>query len=197
VAESPPPTHGLIVLAAGGSRRLGRSKQLLRLHGETLVRRAARLGLTTKPAAAVIVLGADADAVFASVDDLAVQRIDCADWAIGMGASLRAGLAALPPQCAGALIVLCDQPALEAPHLHDLVSAWRANPVGAAASAYRGRLGVPALLPRAWFVELGADAGDQGARRLLACRREDVAAVANEALALDVDRDQDLGRTDP
>jgi CTP:molybdopterin cytidylyltransferase MocA len=196
VAELPS-THGLVVLAAGASRRLGKSKQLLRLHGEALVRRAARLGLGTKPGAAVIVLGADADAVYASVADLAVRRIDCVDWQQGMGASLRAGLAALPPECAGALIVLCDQPALDAPHLHKLVTAWRANPAGAAASAYAGRLGVPALLPRAWFAELMAEAGDEGARRLLARRREDVAAIADEALALDVDRSEDLGRIEP
>ena len=191
-----PSTHGLIVLAAGASRRLGKSKQLLQLQGETLVRRATRLGLATKPGTAVIVLGADADTVYASVDDLAVHRVDCADWALGMGASLRAGLAALPPACAGALIVLCDQPALDSGHLDQLVSAWHANPRGAAASSYAGRLGVPALLPRAWFAELGADIGDRGARELLARRREEVVAIVNEALALDVDRHDDLTLTD-
>lgn len=191
-----PSTHGLVVLAAGASRRLGTSKQLLRLHGETLVRRATRLGLATKPGAAVVVVGADADGVYASVSDLGVRRVDCADWDLGMGASLRFGLVALPRECAGALIVLCDQPALDTPHLLELVAAWRANPLGAAASAYAGRLGVPALLPRAWFADLIADAGEEGARRLLARRREDVFAIANEALALDVDRKEDLGRVD-
>ncbi len=189
--------HGLVVLAAGASRRLGQSKQLLRLHGETLVRHATRLGLATKPHSAVLVVGADADPVYASVADLPVHRTDCADWSLGMGASLRAGLAALPSACAGALIVLCDQPALDAPHLQQLVTAWRERPRGAAASSYAGRLGVPALLPRAWFAELTADAGDQGARQLLARRREDVVAIVNEALALDVDRDEDLGRVEP
>jgi len=188
--------HGLIVLAAGASRRLGTSKQLLRLHGETLVRRATRLGLATKPAAAVVVVGADADSVFASVSDLDVRRVNCADWDLGMGASLRFGLVALPRECAGALIVLCDQPALDTPHLNELVAAWRTNALGAAASAYAGRLGVPAVLPRAWFAELIADAGEPGARRLLARHRKDVVAIANEALALDVDRDQDLDRID-
>jgi molybdenum cofactor cytidylyltransferase len=195
VAELPS-THGLVVLAAGASRRLGTSKQLLRLHGETLVRRATRLGLATKPGAAVIVVGADADNVYASVSDLGVRRVDCADWDLGMGASLRFGLVALPRECAGALIVLCDQPALDAPHLHELVTAWRAHPLGAAATVYAGRLGVPALLPRAWFAELMADVGDHGARQLLARQREDVIAIANEALALDVDQSSDLGRID-
>jgi molybdenum cofactor cytidylyltransferase len=195
VAELPS-THGLIVLAAGASRRLGTSKQLLRLHGETLVRRATRLGLATEPAAAVVVVGADADRVFASVSDLDVRRVNCADWDLGMGTSLRVGLVALPHECAGALIVLCDQPALDTPHLNELVAAWRTNALGAAASAYAGRLGVPAVLPRAWFAELIADAGEQGARRLLARHRQDVVAIANEALALDVDRNEDLSRTD-
>jgi len=184
------------VLAAGASRRLGKSKQLLRMHGEPLVRRALRLGLATQPRDALIVLGAEADAVYASVADLGAPRVDCADWRLGMSASLRAGLAALPSECAGALIVLCDQPALDVPHLDALVAAWRANPRGAAASCYAGRLGVPALLPRAWFGELMADAGDQGARALLARRRAEVAAVVNEPLALDIDRDRDLERLD-
>jgi len=196
VAELPA-AHGLIVLAAGASRRLGKSKQLLRLRGEPLVRRALRLGLATRPQIALIVLGAEADAVYASVADLGVRRVECADWALGMGASLRAGLAALPGECAGALIALCDQPALDAPHLDGLVAAWHANPRGAAASSYAGRLGVPALLPRAWFRELMADVGDQGARELLARRRAEVAAVVNETLAFDVDRDQDLDRVEP
>ena len=185
------------MLAAGASRRLGTPKQLLRLHGETLVRRATRLGLATKPGATVVVVGADADSVFASVSGLDVRRVNCADWDLGMGASLRFGLVALPRECAGALIVLCDQPALDTPHLQQLVAAWRAQPGGAAASFYAGRLGVPALLPRAWFAELIADAGERGARRLLARHREDVVAIANEALALDIDCKEDLGRVDP
>jgi molybdenum cofactor cytidylyltransferase len=196
VAESPA-AHGLIVLAAGASRRLGKSKQLLRLHGEQLVRRALRLGLATKPWLALIVLGAEADAVYASVADLGARRVDCGDWQRGMSASLRAGLAALPPECAAALVVLCDQPALDTAHLDALVAAWRGNPGSAAASSYAGTLGVPVLLPRAWFEELMVDAGDQGARELLARRRADVTAIVNEALALDVDRDQDLDRIEP
>ena len=192
----PAATHGLVVLAAGASRRLGQTKQLLTLRGETLVHRAARLGLATQPRAAVIVLGADADAVHASVRDLGVRRVDCADWTLGMGASLRAGLAALPLECAGALIVTCDQPALDALHLDKLVAAWRANPVDAAASAYAGRLGVPALLPRAWFAQLD-HSDDRGARDMLMRHREEIVAIDNEALALDIDHSGDLALIEP
>jgi CTP:molybdopterin cytidylyltransferase MocA len=189
------PAHGIVVLAAGASQRLGQSKQLLCIDGETLVHRAVRLALATAPAAAVLVVGAVGDAVAAAVADLPIRRVDCADWARGMGASLRVGLAALPESCAGALVVLCDQPALGGAHLAALVAAWRANPRGAAASAYAGRLGVPALLPRAWFAELQREPGDHGARDLLARRHDETTAVANAALAHDIDTPGDLGAT--
>lgn len=190
------PAHGLIVLAAGASRRLGRSKQLLRLHGEALVRRAARLGLETNPLAANIVLAADADNVFAQVSDLALTAVRCTDADLGMGASLRAGLAALPDRCDAALVLLCDQPALDSAHLRQLCVAWRASPRQAVASRYAGSLAVPALLPRAWFADLMNNAFDRGARALLAARANEVIAVPNEALANDIDDPADVGVID-
>ena len=185
------PLHGAVVLAAGASRRLGRSKQLLRRNGEPLVHRAARLALATRPQDAVVVLGADAERVHAALSDLAIRCIDCADWPRGMGASLRAGVAALPATCNGILVLVCDQPALEVDHLEALCAAWQARPERAVASAYAGRLGVPALLPRAWTSELRDDA--RGASALLAQHADRVVAVANAALAWDVDEPGDIG----
>ncbi len=187
-----PPRHGVVLLAAGGSRRLGQAKQLLELAGETFVHRAARLALATAPADAVLVLGAHADAVLAGEATLALRPVRCGDWERGMGASLRAGLAALSPNCSGALVLLCDQPDLHAGHLHALVQAWRRDPTRAAASAYAGVLGVPALLPRTWFSALDALDGDRGARDLLRQRAGDVHAVASAPLARDIDTPADL-----
>jgi CTP:molybdopterin cytidylyltransferase MocA len=187
-----PARHGVVLLAAGGSRRLGQPKQLVQMAGETLVHRAARLALATAPADAVLVLGAHAEAVLAGVATLALRPVQCADWERGMGTSLRAGLAALSPACQGALVLLCDQPDLDATHLQALVQAWRRDPSRAAASAYAGVLGVPALLPRAWFPELAALGGDRGARDLLRQRARDVQAVACFPLARDIDTPTDL-----
>ena len=178
--------HAAVLLDAGASHRLGEPKQLLRLDGETLVHRAARMALATAPREAVIVLGHDAAATGAAVADLPLRAVRCADHARGMGASLATGLAALSADCAGALVLLCDQPALTAAHLQALVAAWRTRPAGAAASAYADVLGVPALLPRAWFAQIDAE-GDRGARQLLRERRAEVLAVACAALAADID----------
>ncbi|HEU0152317.1 MAG TPA: nucleotidyltransferase family protein [Arenimonas sp.] len=181
------PRHALLLLAAGGSRRLGEPKQLLRLAGESLVRRAARLGLATAPAEAVVVCGAHADAVWRELADLPVRRIDCDTWAAGLGDSLATGLRALSGDIDGALVLLCDQPALDAAHLQALRDAWQGDPARAAASAYAGVLGVPALLPRAWFARLAAGGHDQGARDLLRARAADVQAIDAPALAQDLD----------
>ena len=187
--------HGLVILAAGASSRLGQSKQLLTLGGEALVYRTARVALATSPRDAVIVLGSEAESVHAKVSHLPLRRVDCSDWQAGMSASLRAGLDALLPNCGGALVVLCDQPWLDVEHLQALCAAWRAEPQRAAASFYQGHLGVPALLPRAWFTQLPTS-GDRGARDLLDAHRTDVAVVANEALALDIDQPADLAALD-
>jgi CTP:molybdopterin cytidylyltransferase MocA len=186
--------HGAIVLAAGGSSRLGRAKQLLLHRGETLVHRAARLALTTTPHDAVIVLGAHAGSLSSHIDDLPIRRVDCADWQTGMGASLRAGVAALAADCAGVLIVLCDQPALDAAHLQALCALWRERPEHGAASLYRGHAGVPALLPRTWFTDLDWRADDRGARDLISARRDRIGLIANEALACDIDHPEDLAQ---
>lgn len=184
------PTHGAILLAAGASRRLGRTKQLIEVDGEPLLRRAARALLATDPLDCVVVLGHDAERLGAALDGLPLRSVVADDHASGMSASLRAGIAALDARCGGALVALTDQPALRADHLLALRDAWRAHPVRAAASAYADVLGVPALLPRAWFGDLMRLHGDVGARELL--RSRDIAAIAAPALARDLDTSTDL-----
>lgn len=190
----PESRHAAILLAAGASTRLGRAKQLLEVDGEPLLRRAAHALLATSPVALVVVLGHDAAAMRSALARVDAQIVLATDHAEGLSASLRAGIAALPPDCEGALVALTDQPALDAAHLVALRDRWHANPSRAAASAYAGVLGVPALLPRGWFGELARLAGDVGARALLRSRAAEVVAVDAAALAHDVDVPADIGQ---
>lgn len=183
--------HGAIVLAAGASRRLGRPKQLLQVDGETLVHRAARLALATAALETRVLLGHGADAIAQALADLPVQLQFASAWEQGMGATLAAGVAALPPSCTGILVLLCDQPALDAAHLQALVQRWRRLPQRAVASAYAGISGVPALLPRSWLLP-GTLQGDRGARDLLRQRCEEVDNVENQQLQIDIDGEADL-----
>ena len=186
--------HGAVVLAAGASRRLGRAKQLLEVGGEPMLRRVARAVLATRPRDAVAVLGHDADRIASVLEGFAIRPLRIADADEGMSASLRAGIAALDAACAGALVVLTDQPALGGGHLEAICAAWRAAPGRAVASAYADVLGVPALLPRAWFGDVAALRGDTGARALLRARRHEVLAIAAPELARDIDTPDDVER---
>lgn len=184
--------HGAIVLAAGASRRLGHAKQLLEIDGEPLLRRIAQAVLATQPCDALVVLGPDSDRIASVLDGVPIRQVRIDDADEGMAASLRAGVAALAPDCAGALVVLTDQPALGIAHLDAICAAWRNAPARAVASAYAGVLGVPALLPRAWFADVAKLRGDTGARALLRERRHDVIAIAAPDLARDIDTADDV-----
>lgn len=148
------PAHAARLLAAGASTRLGDARQLIEINGEPLLRRAARALLATTPHELVVVLGHQVDHMRETIADLPLRIVIATDCAEGMSASLRAGIVALDPVGAGALVALTDQPALDAAHLIALRDAWREAPAHAIASAYANVLGVPALLPRAWFADL-------------------------------------------
>ena len=185
------PAHGAIVLAAGASTRLGYAKQLIEIDGEPLLRRATRCALATQPLDCVVVLAHEARPIASALEGIDVRTLRIEDSGAGMSASLRAGIAALDARCAGALVVVTDQPALLPEHLLALCASWRAAPARAAASAYAGIVGVPALLPRAWFDDIGRLTGDTGARALLRARDTDVIAVPAPELARDLDAPED------
>ena len=190
--ESVPPPHVAIVLAAGRSRRLGQPKQLLVVDGETLLRRAVRFAIASGAAETFVVLGADAESLRESLKGLACRERVCTRD--DMASSLRTGLHAVSAPCAAALVVLTDQPALDAAHLQALVARWRCDPQRAVASAYADVIGVPAVLPRAWFAPLLAAEGDHGARELLRTNADSVYRVEAAQLAFDIDAAHDLQR---
>ncbi|MEZ5460430.1 NTP transferase domain-containing protein [Dokdonella sp.] len=197
MSEGGGPLYGVIVLAAGSSTRLGQSKQLLLIDGESLVHRAVRFGMETGPADCVVICGAKPDQIEQVVADLDCRCLPCPDHERGMSASLRLGLQALDPSCSAALVVLTDQPALDARHLCKLRDRWRARPEQAVASGYAGTIGVPAMIPRSWFAAIQSEHGDRGARELLRTRSDEVAVITAEQLAQDIDEPEDLSRLDP
>lgn len=148
---------------------MGRPKALVELHGEPLVGRALRALRDGGCAPLVVVLGAQAEQVGMLVppDVLAVVE---PGWAEGMGASLRAGLAALArldPQPVAALVHLVDLPGVSATAVARL--AGLSAPDVLARAAYSGRPGHPVLIGRThWPAVTGAATGDAGARGYLA-----------------------------
>lgn len=186
---------GCVILAAGASRRFGRPKQLARHRAVPLLARALDAAARAVPTRPVVVLGANAVRLRAMLRRMAVP---CAvvlnpGWTRGLASSLQAGLDALPAGARAVLVVLADQPHVDAAALRGLARAWRRRPGLPAAASYAGRIGVPAILPRRTWPALRALEGDMGARRVLGAAPR-VTAVAMPEAALDVDRPEDLAR---
>lgn len=186
-----------LVLAAGGSTRMGSPKQLLCFEGEPLIRRALRTALASRCASALVVLGAHADLVGREIQDLQFIRVDNPSWQDGVGSSIRVGVetvSALQPPVDAVLITLADQPGVTAELLDRLVAASATAPAGLVACEYAGTIGVPALYARQHFDALRKLAGDRGGRALLAAYGDAVVRIPFAAAAIDLDTREDYAR---
>lgn len=178
-----------IILAAGFGRRMGGPKALLQVRGETLLQRAVRMATEAGCAPVLAVVGAW------DPGSLTAQVVVNATPEEGMASSLRAGFAALPPESSAALVMVVDQPAVDAALLRDLLALAALDPERPAACAYGDSLGIPAVVPRRLFPAIQALRGDHGAKALLLPERP--ATLPFPAGAADLDTPEDLRRLQP
>lgn len=180
-----------IILAAGLSRRMGETNKMLALYdGKPMVRIAAESALASHAKSVVVVTGHHAEAVRAALDGLDVRFVHNSDYEEGLGASVRTGIGAVPPDCDGALICLADMPRVDAALMDRLMAHFapdRGSLIVVPSSG--GRRGNPVLWSRRYFPELLALRGDEGARRLI--RQHDDAVtevpVEGDAAFFDID----------
>jgi molybdenum cofactor cytidylyltransferase len=156
-----------IILAAGASSRMGSPKQLLEWRNRPLLEHTVVNARAILKERIVVVLGAHADSIQTTVDLGGVTSIVNPDWQEGMASSIRAGVQALPESASAALILLCDQPLINAAHMQNLLNGWQNAPTRIVASQYHHSVGVPALFPAEFFGHLLTLGGDRGAKSLL------------------------------
>lgn len=181
---------GGLLLAAGGSSRLGQPKQLLEFEGKTLLRRAAGTLVSSKCDPVVVVLGAETDKSLAELNGLAVNTCINEKWQTGMSSSIKAGLQKLltiEPELAAVMITLCDQPHVTAHHIDLFAAEFRRSGTAIVAAEYGGTFGVPALFSREMFDQLMQLEGDKGARDLIRNRVDGVVKITLEEAAFDID----------
>ncbi len=181
-----------IVLAAGASTRFGSPKQLVRLGGRPLLHTVVTRAAEISGNALIVVLGAGAEELAPLLRHSSGTLVINREWREGLASSIRAGIAALPAACTGALLLLADQPAVTAHDLRRLAGTWRKQPQYMAAALYAGTVGVPAIFPRSVFPELAALRGDAGARAVLRRGTDTLMRVPMPSAALDVDTPEDL-----
>lgn len=185
-----------VLLAAGGSRRLGTPKQLLPYRDTTL------LGATLDVARGagfdqlIVTLGGSAAAVREVVALQGADVVTVDDFGAGCSASLRVALHRVHPQTAGIVLMLGDQPRVASATLRRIIEHGR----GASASAmmvcrYDGGIGHPFWLSRSVFGEISQLHGDKGVWKLVESGRYEVAELEVDGpIPLDVDTWDDYQR---
>jgi molybdenum cofactor cytidylyltransferase len=185
---------GAVVLAAGGSSRMGTAKQLLELDGRTLIGRTVDAVRAAGAHPIVVVLGADAEKIRVPIARYPLLTVLNPDWPEGLASSIRRGLRALldaEPGLDSVLLTPCDQPGLSAEIIAQLASLQRGSG-RIAAARYDGCNGAPAIFGKEHFDVLQSLRGDEGARGLLNGDAEGVVTLDCPALAFDMDTPADF-----
>jgi molybdenum cofactor cytidylyltransferase len=187
---------GIILLAAGSSSRLGRAKQLIEFQGKILIQKAIDEANKSQVDCLVVVLGANAELIQTGFDNPNTPFIINADWQHGMSSSMQAGLRFLMEKedVDQVVLMLCDQPFVDASLLDQLITAKETSGKGIVAAAYSNTLGVPALFDGRYFEDLFQLTGSEGAKKVIFKHQAEVHALDFPLGAVDLDTEEDINQ---
>ncbi len=202
-AEAPRrPKIAALVLAAGRSSRMAPHNKLLVPvgNGETMIGRVVSHVLASQARPVLVVTGHQEEQLRAALAGREVTFVRAEHFAAGLAESLKSGIAAVPADCAAALVCLGDMPLVSPAALDRLIAAYdpdEGRPI--VLPSFHGRQGNPVLWDRRFFAEIAALSGDSGARALLAAHQDLVAEVemGDDAVLRDFDTVETLGEFAP
>ncbi len=185
---------GVLIVAAGESKRLGTPKQLLQFEGQSLINRLVSIVRESGSFPITIVLGAEAASIQGQLKDNNLNVVTNEDWREGMGSSISVGLKQMmdkETELDGVLILVCDQPFIKPESIQSLVDLQKKTVLPMAACFYENIIGTPALFHKSMFPKLLKLTGDIGAKKIM---KEDIADVAKlnfEKGIIDIDTMED------
>jgi molybdenum cofactor cytidylyltransferase len=191
------PTIAAVVLGAGRSRRMAPHNKLLieDRTGKPMIARVVDNVLASRARPILVVTGHMAREVEQALAGKPVRFVHAPDYADGLSASLKAGIAAVPPECAAALVCLGDMPLVTGRVIDRLLGAYDPDEGRLIVlPTYRGKQGNPMLWDRRFFAEILEISGDSGARFLVGRHMEHVAEVevGEDAVLRDFDTAESL-----
>jgi molybdenum cofactor cytidylyltransferase len=187
----------ILLLAAGSSSRLGRSKQMLSIHGEPLLLRSVKAAIASGIERILVVLGANERTHREVIEKLPIEIIVNQTWESGMGNSLKAGLSYLLktyPEMEGVIIMVCDQPLVTEQHLKKLAQEFQFGKNQIVASSYSGLAGVPALFAKSFFGKMLAMGDEHGAKKIINQQADLVGTIDFPEGCIDIDTEEDVRR---
>jgi molybdenum cofactor cytidylyltransferase len=191
------PVIAAVVLGAGRSRRMAPHNKLLVTDksGKPMIARVIDNVLSSNARPILVVTGHQADQVEHALGGRPVRYVHAQDYAEGLSASLKAGIAAVPPECAAALVCLGDMPLVTGRMIDRLLSMYDPDEGRLIVlPTFRGKQGNPMLWDRRFFPEILQISGDSGARFLIGKHTDRVCEVemADDAVLRDFDTTESL-----
>ena len=185
-----------LVLAAGAGSRFGHERKLLQdLEGEPIIGRVVTAMRVADADEVIVVVPPEHAGIARALTGTGARLVTNHRATEGMGTSIAAGIAALPPQTRAVLLTLGDIPRLSAVVIRKLRERLDAGDVEIVLPEYQGTRGHPVLFGRSVFGELAALGGDRGARAVVDRLPGRVAVVPiDEAPPMDIDTVEDLAR---
>jgi CTP:molybdopterin cytidylyltransferase MocA len=187
------PDLAIVILAAGGSRRLGEPKQLVSFRGEPLIRYLARTAAAFDADNLIVVVGGNACECVEALENTGVDIVGNPFWETGLASSIRLGVERAEARGAQAvLLLLADQPLLDSEIIAQYVERMTGKPDQIIAADHGAVIGPPMLFGSDWFSDLKTLEGDQGARHLVRARKETIDLVQWPDGSIDIDTPEDL-----
>ena len=185
---------GIILLAAGDCSRLGFAMQIAKYKDKTLLQLAIDAANGCEGHKRVLVLGANRDEIKKTFSGASIPNIPNPHYEKGMSSSLKVGMEYMlkfdPPD--QVIIMLCDQPFVDAKILNKLIATQEKEGKGIVACAYSKTIGVPILFGNAYFKELMELKGDEGAKKIALAHEEDLVTISFPKGKIDIDTEEDL-----
>ncbi len=183
---------GALILAAGGSSRLGFPKQLLELEGESLVFRTSRMALEAGCHPVQVITGAVHDPIRRVLTDLPVRIHRNPDWQEGQSTTVKLGIQ-LMSECDALVVLLTDQVGLETEWLRGFLDRFRKAEEDILMAEYgNGITGAPLAFSRRHFHRAEKLQGDQGLKRVIRKEMIPYGLYPFPAGAWDIDLESDL-----
>jgi molybdenum cofactor cytidylyltransferase len=183
----------ILLLAAGGSSRMGQAKQLLPWGDTTLIEHQIRTLIKTGNRVNVV-LGFDSDLIIPVIEKYQINIFINSNWESGMGNSLSFGIGETErkfPEAEGVLIALLDQPLITSSYYEKMLSAFQPGSqqiiVSKSSSGWRG---VPVIFDKSYFKDLSKLKNDEGAKKIFQQHERNIIVLEGGELLEDMDTPQ-------
>jgi molybdenum cofactor cytidylyltransferase len=185
---------GIIILAAGVSKRMGVPKQLLDINGEIMLNKIIKEALAVENVTVTVVLGANKELIMPQLKNFPINIVENLAWHSGMASSIIRGMAGaylMDKELEQVIFSTADMPEMSTAFFEKLIKVAQKTERSIVASKYQDTIGVPILVKKGLFNELLALKGDEGARQIFIKNKSNIKTLTFDGIGIDLDTKED------